>query len=76
MNSNEYKAQVYKKWLDSGQTAPTTREESDIVLEMQRRQTSKHKELERNKKQWDKYFVENQGKIPRTVPKSIFDKDE
>jgi hypothetical protein len=40
----------------------------------QTEQTKQQKELERSKKEWDQYFRDNQGKIKREFPKSIFDK--
>jgi hypothetical protein len=37
--------------------------------------TKRELELEQSEKYWDKYFKDNQGKIPRTFPKIIFDSD-
>ena len=38
--------------------------------------TKRELELERSKKQWDFFFQQNQGKIPREIPKTIFDKND
>jgi hypothetical protein len=32
-------------------------------------------EIEQNKKYWDQYYKDNQGKIANKLPKSIFDND-
>jgi len=68
------KQRIYQKWLVN-QEAPKTRQETDVILEMQRRQSSKHTELEQSKKEWNRYFEENRGKIPNRFPKTIFDPD-
>ena len=41
-------------------------------------ESKKDQEIEQNKKEWDKYLADNRGKIPSTIPKTIFDsnKDE
>ncbi len=41
-------------------------------------ESKKEHEIEENKKEWKKYFVDNRGKIPNMIPKTIFDsnKDE
>jgi hypothetical protein len=37
--------------------------------------TKRELELERSAKEWEQYYADNQGKIPREFPKSIFDKE-
>jgi hypothetical protein len=37
--------------------------------------TKRELELERRTKEWEQYYADNQGKIPREFPKSIFDKE-
>jgi len=37
--------------------------------------TKRELELERRTKEWEQYYADNQGKIPREFPKSIFDQE-
>ena len=71
--TEEEKQRIYKKWLDNLQEVPATHEQSEAILEIQRRQSSK---LQQNKKEWDRYFEENRGKIPNIMPRTIFDPDK
>jgi hypothetical protein len=80
MNSNENKAQVYKKWLDNGRpwfdidkSKEPTYAERQIILEMKKRENTKSNELEQSRKYFSELYAKNQGKIPRTFPKTIFD---
>ena len=79
-NSDEYKAQVYKKWLDNGRpwfdidkSKEPTYAERQIIIEMKKRENTKSNELEQSRKYFSEFYAKNQGKIPRTFPKTIFD---
>jgi hypothetical protein len=67
MNESD-KLKIYKKWMESGFKQPSTQEELDIIIELQSKGTTE--ELKRK----NQHFKDNQGKIPRTFPKRIFDK--
>lgn len=76
MNSNEYKAQVYKKWLDNGRpwfdidkSKEPTYAERQIILEMKKRENTRNIELEKSAAQIRERYGKH-GKIPDT----IFDK--
>lgn len=82
--SNEYKKQVYKKWIERGRPwfdldpkKEPTYAERQIIIEMKKQEQqskSKHEsELEESKKHFDKLYAKNQGLIKRDFPKTIFD---
>lgn len=45
MYSEQYKQQVYSKWEDSGFKQPATKEELDIIIELQSRGQKPHKQI-------------------------------
>ena len=42
----------------------------------ERPKTKLDKELDASAKKWEQYYKDNRGKIPGTMPKSIFDPDK
>jgi hypothetical protein len=58
------------RFMAHGQTPAQTEPKSvDPKTEQKKQQ-----EFERDVKQWDKWFKEHEGKIPREFPRSIFDR--
>jgi len=119
--NQEQKKEIYNNWALSGYQQSTTKEELDVIVELQskgyktntyvvkeqdngtkysvtelrepkikqekdmatlineakkylqKQEPKQNKELEQSIKKWDKYYKDNQGKIPRDIPKTFFD---
>ena len=79
MNESE-KQQIYQKWIERGRpwfdidkSKEPTYAERQIIIEIKKRENTRSNELEQSRKYFSELYAKNQGKIPRTFPKTIFD---
>ena len=79
MNESE-KQQIYQKWIERGRpwfdidkSKEPTYAERQIIIEIKKRENTRSNELEQSRKYFSELYDKNQGKIPGTFPKTIFD---